>query len=614
MKRNRVRSLENLNYKNHNLYYYEIKKASLALKSLSIYRNILKSNVLVSLQNLISYLEANTVKGSFDIGVFIDLYNKLYFELANSKKFNSASNDSTYDFLLKQYVVEYILSDENVFTKQAEKDTFGEINSLVKSAASNDLGYLQVICQLSCNKLKQYVLDLICPYCNTDCNNVNIKYSDTTNENCAEENPHCSVRSEEFAAEKVDNINDSGSIKDSGLSFKKAIIKNLPDWNITRDYHTGIYSEKNYYSEDIIYPEEDNKNRQSNFQGNNSLKESKGHYSNHFSTIIEKFLSEDDWTSLTEPLARFHNKWGYGDFARFRAFVWQHGANYRGINCDSTCSIGNLIKSSDAQCLNSTISTNGTNNAYKESYGYLKGIENPDPIKLTDLIGYEIQKNEVLNNTLLFLEGYPANNMLLYGDRGTGKSSTIKALVNEYYEQGLRIVEVPKKHIMDFPDIIRVLEGRKHKFIIFIDDLAFEDNEENYTALKAVLEGGVESKPSNIIIYATSNRRHLIKEKFSDRAGLASGNPDDEVHASDTIQEKLSLADRFGIKITFSAPDKNEFLKIVDGIAEKRGLKVDKEYLHREALKWELTYNGRSPRTAKQFVDWLEGYLKLRLR
>ena len=118
----------------------------------------------------------------------------------------------------------------------------------------------------------------------------------------------------------------------------------------------------------------------------------------------------------------------------------------------------------------------------------------------------------------------------------------------------------------------------------------------------------------NIIIYATSNRRHLIKEKFSDRAGLASGNPDDEVHASDTIQEKLSLADRFGIKITFSAPDKNEFLKIVDGIAEKRGLKVDKEYLHREALKWELTYNGRSPRTAKQFVDWLEGYLKLRLR
>ena len=148
---------------------------------------------------------------------------------------------------------------------------------------------------------------------------------------------------------------------------------------------------------------------------------------------------------------------------------------------------------------------------------------------------------------------------MLYGDRGTGKSSTIKAILNEYYDQGLRIIEIPKKYLMDFTDIIRTLEGRK--------------------------------------------------QKFSDRAGLSSSNPDEEIHAADTIQEKLSLADRFGIKVTFSSPDKCKFLQIVDGIAQKRGLKVDEEYLHQEALKWELFYNGRSPRTAKQFIDWLEGSL-----
>ena len=569
---------DKINHKNSNVnFYHEIKKTGLALKSLSIYRNILKSNVMVLLQNLINYLDANTDKESFDINAFTDLYSNLYFELANSKSFYSEGNKSDFNFSLKQYVAEYVLGDENIFTKQAEKYPYEEINPLIRAAASNDLGYLQVICQISCTELKKYVLDLICSEC------------------------------------KDENFNNSA------LSFIKSVIDNLPDWNmkydIIYDHHISIDLERNY------------ENTQNNFQGNNSFKENNNYLkerngnesqdNNHYSSILEEFLSKKDWKSLIEPLARFHNKWGYGNFARFRAFVWYRDTNYRNVNYTDIFSFSNLNNSSYVCYLNGTGSTNNTNNIYNisasnGSHGYLKAIVNPDPIRLTDLIGYETQRQEVLDNTLRFLKGYPANNMLLYGDRGTGKSSTIKALVNKYYDQGLRLVEVPKKYLMDFPDIIRILEGRKHKFIIFIDDLAFEDNEENYTALKAILEGGVKSKPSNVIIYATSNRRHLIKEKFSDRSGLTSGNPDDEIHASDTIQEKLSLADRFGIKVTFSAPDKNEFLKIVEGIAEKRGIKIDKEYLHREALKWELTYNGRSPRTAKQFIDWLEGYLKMR--
>ena len=285
--------------------------------------------------------------------------------------------------------------------------------------------------------------------------------------------------------------------------------------------------------------------------------------------IANLILKSTNWSDALPKLADFQYQYGSGIFCNYKAFVWQH--------------------TDENMCL--------------------RGIENPDPITFSDLIGYEEQRSEVINNTLHFLDNFPANNVLLYGDRGTGKSSTVKALLNEYYEAGLRLVEIPKKHLIDFPDVIRLLSKRKQKFIIFIDDLSFEDSEESYTALKAVLEGGVESKPNNVIIYATSNRRHLIREKFSDRAGLTSSNPDDEIRATDTIQEKLSLSDRFGITIVFSSPDKSKYLEIVKGLAEKRSLNVDTEFLHREALKWELWYNGRSPRTAKQFVDWLEGQL-----
>jgi hypothetical protein len=242
--------------------------------------------------------------------------------------------------------------------------------------------------------------------------------------------------------------------------------------------------------------------------------------------------------------------------------------------------------------------------------GYLRGIENHDLVTLSDLIGYQTEREEVINNTLQFLKGYNANNVLLYGDRGTGKSSTVKAILNEYHKHGLRIIEVPKSNLGDFPEIIRQLKGRKQKFIIFVDDLVFEDSEENYTTLKAILEGGLENRPKNVLIYATSNRRHLIKEKFSDRLGFQSGGSDDEIRAADTLQEKLSLADRFGITAVFSSPDKSRYLEIVEAMAEKRGIAMDKEQLHKEALKWELWYNGRSPRTARQFIDWLEGQVE----
>ncbi len=220
---------------------------------------------------------------------------------------------------------------------------------------------------------------------------------------------------------------------------------------------------------------------------------------------------------------------------------------------------------------------------------------------------YQNERSMVIANTLQFLKGYPSNNVLLYGDRGTGKSSTVKAILNEYHTQGLRMLEVPKASLADFPLIIRHLKDRTQKFIIFVDDLVFGDNEENYTSLKAVLEGGIESKTSNILIYATSNRRHLVKEYFSERAGLQSGNHNEEVHAGDSMQEKLSLADRFGISVVFSSPDQKRFLKIVAGIAVSRNLKIDKERLEKEALQWTLSYNERSARTARQFVDWIEG-------
>ncbi len=237
----------------------------------------------------------------------------------------------------------------------------------------------------------------------------------------------------------------------------------------------------------------------------------------------------------------------------------------------------------------------------------LAPVRNPDPISLNRLYLVDSQKETVIKNTEMFLAGKDANNILLYGDRGTGKSSMVKAVANAYANVGLRLVEVPKKFLEQIPTITSLLADRGLKFILFIDDLAFENNEEKYTALKAVLEGGLEYKPSNILLYATSNRRHLVKEKFSDRKGINSDNPDEEIRARDSMQEKLSLADRFGITVVFSSPLKKEYLQIVHKMAEEYGVQIDARALELKAMQWEMAYNGMSPRTARQFVYWLRG-------
>jgi len=286
-----------------------------------------------------------------------------------------------------------------------------------------------------------------------------------------------------------------------------------------------------------------------------------------YGDLLREMTASGDWGDLRDALIGFYEKNGSGSFARYKAFVWEP----------------------------------------KEGTGYLKGIQAPDPIRLSDLIGYQTQREVVLENTRQFLAGNPANNVLLYGDRGTGKSSTVKALLNAFHSQGLRLIEVPKRHLLDLPAVMRQIAGRRGKFIIFIDDLAFEDNEENYTSLKAVLEGGIATKPQNTLIYATTNRRHLIRETFSEREGLQSGRETDEVSAADTMQEKLSFADRFGITVVYTAPNQTQFLEIVTAMAAQRGLKLDTDVLKQKALQWEMRYNGRSPRTARQFIDYLEG-------
>lgn len=240
-------------------------------------------------------------------------------------------------------------------------------------------------------------------------------------------------------------------------------------------------------------------------------------------------------------------------------------------------------------------------------------VKNPDPITLDKLYFVDSQKEMAVKNTLIFLSGKTANNILFYGDRGTGKSSMVKALANEFWHKGLRIVEVPKRHLDQVPKITSLLSGRGLKFILFIDDLAFDNNEEEYTALKAVLEGGIEHRPDNILLYATTNRRHIVKERFSERAGFYSDNPDDEVRARDAMQEKLSLSDRFGITIVFSSPAKKEYLQIVHKMAEDSNIKMDPALLEQKAMQWELAYNGMSPRTARQFIDWLKGEMDLNI-
>ena len=260
----------------------------------------------------------------------------------------------------------------------------------------------------------------------------------------------------------------------------------------------------------------------------------------------------------TEGIVRFHMTNGCGEYAKYFAFVRRNG-----------------------KCV---------------------PIASPDLVSLDTLTGYEVTRKPVVDNTVAFLDGLPANNCLLFGDRGTGKSSTVKALLNEYCDRGLRLLELPKKYLSEYPDIVQEIAGLTLKFIIFIDDLSFQAGDENYTALKSILEGGIASRPGNALIYATSNRRHILSETFSAREG-------DDLHRSDTIQESLSLSDRFGVQVCFLAPDRKIYYNIIHALAEERGFDIDPKELEMAAERWATNKGGRSPRTAVQFIDHAEAEL-----
>lgn len=232
----------------------------------------------------------------------------------------------------------------------------------------------------------------------------------------------------------------------------------------------------------------------------------------------------------------------------------------------------------------------------------IEPIINIEHVYLKDLVGYELQKKKLTDNTEAFIQGRAANNVLLYGDSGTGKSSSIKAVLNQYYDKGLRIIEVYKHQFRCLSDVLEQIKDRNYKFIIYMDDLSFEEYEIEYKYLKAIIEGGLGKKPQNVLIYATSNRRHLVREKFSDKR-----EHDDDLHTSDTVQEKLSLVARFGVTIYYGSPDKKQFQNIVKVLAEKYDVVMPEEELLAEANKWELSHGGLSGRTAAQFITHLLG-------
>ena len=251
----------------------------------------------------------------------------------------------------------------------------------------------------------------------------------------------------------------------------------------------------------------------------------------------------------------------------------------------------------------------GLNKAFRLSreHGKLElvPITNTLEVRLSDLVGYEQQKQKLIDNTRAFVEGKRANNVLLFGDSGTGKSTSVKAILNEYYDKGLRMIEIYKHQFKDLSTVISLIKNRNYRFIIFMDDLSFEEFEIEYKYLKAVIEGGLEIRPDNVLIYATSNRRHLIRETWNDRTDMET---DGDIHRSDTMEEKLSLVDRFGITINFSSPSPKEYLEIVKQLAIRQGINhLTQDELFAEAKKWELHHGGLSGRTAQQFIDYLAG-------
>lgn len=270
-------------------------------------------------------------------------------------------------------------------------------------------------------------------------------------------------------------------------------------------------------------------------------------------------LPSENWANSVEELAAYYRKFGTGIFAKYKALRWQDGQ--------------------------------------------LVGIAHPDPVQLNQLVGYEYQRDTLLKNTEFLLAGYPALHVLLYGSRGSGKSSLVKGLLNEFSDSNLRLVEVAKSDLRDLPTIVEQLRGVLQKFIIFVDDLSFEEDDDAFKALKVVLEGNLTARPQNVVVYATSNRRHLIREFFGDRPRPSDN---EEVNAWDTVQEKLSFSDRFGLTLTFEPANQNTYLNIVHHLADGAGITLSQEDLQFRALQWATRHNGRSGRTARQFIDFLQ--------
>lgn len=278
--------------------------------------------------------------------------------------------------------------------------------------------------------------------------------------------------------------------------------------------------------------------------------------------LAERFCMDHTPEEMKETLTEFYRDYGVGKFGLHKAFRIRHDGE--GVEVEPILNIAH--------------------------------------VKLSDLVGYELAKQKLIENTEAFVNGRKANNCLLYGDAGTGKSSSIKGIVNEYYDRGLRVIEVYKHQFQDLNEVIAQIKNRNYRFILYMDDLSFEEFEIEYKYLKAVIEGGLEKKPDNVLIYATSNRRHLVREKFSDKEER-----EDDLHKGDTVAEKLSLVSRFGVTIYFGAPDQKQFRQIVTELAKRNGISLSGEALLQEANKWELSHGGLSGRTAQQFIDYLAG-------
>jgi len=292
----------------------------------------------------------------------------------------------------------------------------------------------------------------------------------------------------------------------------------------------------------------------SNLQVINDYKPTCASRDESLNALIKRLEKLSTAEKIADAFIEHWRRFGYGDIATYRAFRWDNG---------------------------------------------LVGVRHFETIRLSDLIGYAHQKELLTGNTTAFVSGKPANNVLLVGARGTGKSSGVKALVNEYYSQGLRLLQITKPQLKALPEIMETLRRFMSKrFIIFLDDLSFEESEAEYKHLKSAIEGGVESRPENVLIYATSNRRHLIRETWRDRS-----EEHDDVYRDDSANETISLSDRFGLIIHYYAPTQEEYLEIIRSMLKRRGIELDAETLRIEGLRWEMSHSGRNGRTAQQFVN-----------